>query len=699
MSETNTFGAWLERQLQRKQVSQSQLAAALDVSRAAVSAWVNNRAMPRADKLRAIEQFLQLEPGATTAMGEPEPGGGAARWYHRKAHADGGREFGNAAAFAFDADLAILAREATQNSLDERLDQGRPVRVRYTLHELTGEYLSNFLEALHWSDLEAHYDAAAQHPQKVGRVLAEGLRRLRDTSSLLLLRIDDYNASGLTGSEYDDGRFAAVVRRQLDSHKENGGRAGGSYGLGKATLWATSRLGLVLMNSTLSQPHEGRTERRLIGRLDLPWREVDGVPYAGPAWLGEPDTAPAYKGVSRSWWADEETTKRLYLQRESAEPGTSFLIVGAHDAGDDAEKDSLGLADMHAKLVGALAKNFWAAMTSGRSTLPLLQSSVTALRNGKEVIPEERVDPHAHRPAETRALKAYLDRETVDVLTASDQVALTTVELRVPPLRTDGARAGKGVSHEAVLLVTPADGADNEYNRLVCMRGNRMTVETRRPREIPLGTDPFQAVLLAGYATGREGEDVRLAEAFLRASEPPEHNKWDRTDELAAVYVRGALTRLAEFRSAMDNAVRSIVGRKESRNDTGPAALRERLRLGAEVSRRRSESPPTICGLSARVDETGAWHIEAELRVPQRDDPWLATPVAKFDVRSGGRPVLAWAELSAGENCRIENGILRIEPGVRSAYFSGVTDPDSHPVPATLARLVVDLQTARGAMA
>ncbi|MFG2181464.1 helix-turn-helix domain-containing protein [Streptomyces abikoensis] len=699
MDESNTFGAWLERQLQRQGVTQSQLAVALEVSRAAVSAWVNDRAMPRADKLRAIEQYLELEPGATTALGEPEPGNVEIRWYHRRAHADGGREFGNAAAFAFDSDLEILAREATQNSLDERHLQDRPVRVQYTLHELTGDHLSSFLEALQWEELEAHYDAAARQPQKVGRVLAAGLRSLRETGRLLLLRIDDYNASGLTGSEYEDGRFAAVVRRQLDSHKEVGGRAGGSYGLGKATLWATSRLGLVLMNSTLSNPHEGRTERRLIGRLDLPWREVEGVPYAGPAWLGEPDPAPDYKGVSRSWWADEETTRRLHLNRESAEPGTSFLIVGAHDAGDDAERDVLSLADMHAKLVNALADNFWAAMTSGKSERAWLQASVMALRNGTVVVPEERVEPHTRRPSETRALKAYLDGETVDVLTAGDQVALAKVPLYVPALRNEGIKAGKGMLHEAVLLVTPAANGESEYNRLVCMRGNRMTVQTRRPREIPLGTDPFQAVLLAGYATGRDGDDVRCAEAFLRTSEPPEHDRWDRTEELSAVYARGALSRLSEFRVEMDAAVRRIVGRKESRSHVGPAAVRERLQLGATGGRRRGDSPPTIRSLVASVDESGAWHIRAELKVPQRDDPWLLTPVAKFDVRSGGRPVLAWSELLPGENCYVESGMLRIEAGARSAFFSGVTDPGSHPVRAELARLVIDLQTARGAAA
>ncbi|MGX1513520.1 hypothetical protein RKD44_004808 [Streptomyces collinus] len=116
----------------------------------------------------------------------------------------------------------------------------------------------------------------------------DGVRDMFEKGRLILLRIDDYNASGLTGDDYGDGKFAAVVRRQLESLK-SGRSAGGSYGLGKATLWATSALGMVLINSTLSEPHEGRTERRVIGRLELPWRFVDGTAYAGPAWLGRPD--------------------------------------------------------------------------------------------------------------------------------------------------------------------------------------------------------------------------------------------------------------------------------------------------------------------------------------------------------------------------------------------------------------------------
>lgn len=529
------FGPWLRRQLQRTDMSQADLANKLDKTRAAVSAWINGRAEPREETKARIAEILGTDLVSVVTRTTDVPISRPIRWHHRPAHTDGGREYGNAAAFAFDADLSVLAREATQNSLDERCDVRSPVRVHYTLHELDGAHLDAFLDALHWGELVAHYEESSRGNQKVSRSLRSALSDLSQERRLRLLRIDDYNAAGLTGPEYSDGRFAAVVRRQLDSHKVTAGRAGGSYGLGKATLWATSRFGLVLINSTLSEPHEGRTAGRVVGRLDLPWHEVAGEAFAGPAWLGEPDTEPEHEGISRSWWADDETLRRLHLRRSGKEPGTSFLIVGAYDASGATET----LQEMHDKLVRSLADDFWAAMIGGRTAGPLLEARVTTLRNGETYLPEQQVDPHAHHPALSRALQAYLDGETVEELTAADQVVRADVPLVVSPLKDQGRPRDKGREHQAVLLLTPADDSDTRINQVICMRGNRMTITEQRPRDLPLGTPSFQAVLLAGYATGRAGEDVALAEAFLRASEPPEHDRWDRTEELTTTYQRG----------------------------------------------------------------------------------------------------------------------------------------------------------------
>ncbi|MFD7287300.1 helix-turn-helix domain-containing protein [Streptomyces sp. NPDC059863] len=693
------FGPWLARQLRRLGISQAELAERVGLTRAAVSAWITGRAVPREETMRRIAEAIGAEPSVVHARTMDAVTARPTVWYHRPAYADGGREFGNAAAFAFEADVEVLAREATQNSLDERLQHTRrPVRVRYTLHELTGESLARFKEALGWDELRPHYEAAASQEQKVGRVIAEGLRDMNERDRLVLLKVDDYNASGLTGDDYEDGRFAAVVRRQLDSHK-SGDDAGGSYGLGKATLWATSRLGLVLINSTLSEPHEGRTERRLIGRLDLPWRVVDDQPYAGPAWFGEPDTAPGSEKVARSWWADKETVERLHLTRESDEPGTSFLIVGAHDVASrsnesEGDGDDETVQAMHKKLVHALAANFWAAMTSGATTAPLLEASVRTLRNGVVVLKEQRVEPHLAQPSRTRALRAYFDGDTVDRLTEVGQVAVVKVPLKVPPLRG----RGKAAVHEAVLLVTAAEDADGKPNQIVCMRGSRMRVKSSRVPDLPLGTSSFQAVLLAGHAAGDDAIEADRAEAFLRASEPPEHDRWGQTEELGATYSRTAHRRISEFTRAANSAVRELVARRKEKNEDGPKALRDLLRLdGASAGGARGGGFPTIFDIDATVDPDGAWHVEVEVKLPLRQDSWVMSPVARFDVRSGGRPSVAWSKVVAGENCRFVDGALHFKAGARTASFTATTDASTHPVRAALSGLIVDLQKSKGA--
>jgi transcriptional regulator with XRE-family HTH domain len=683
--DAEAFGVWLGRQLRRKGMTQSDLANALDVTRAAVSAWITGRATPRIDKIQAIEEILDLAAGSSVTRDETPESSGYVGWQHRLAHSDGGRELGNAAAFAFDSSLAITAREATQNSLDERWDPSRPVRMRFTLHEISGERLRRLQEAVHWDDLAPHIEAAGDPKQKVGRMLADGLRELRETGKLLLLRIDDYNANGLTGPEYDDGRFAAVVRRQLDSHKM--GIAGGSFGLGKATIWGASRFGLVIVNSTLSEPYEGLRERRMIGRIDLPWHELDGVEYAGPAWFGSRD--PMREAAARSWWAGERTVEELYLTRGSADPGTSFLIVGAHDPSGEAAT----LEEMHAVLVHGLASDFWASMVAGRGQAPMLEASVEALRDGQVVVAEERVDPYRYEPARARAVRAFFDRTTVAQLTKSDDVVELTVPLTVPPRKTE--TGGRPAEHRAVLLITPATEADQKVNRVVGMRGTRMTVLDRPVTGVPLGAPQFQAVVLAGVATGAGLAADEAAEAFLRAAEPPEHNDWKATEDLTSTYARGATTRLREFRRTIFTSIRNAVKPAEPvAQEGGPAILRELTSLDPPTLP-RTRGYPTVKSATGEVDEAGAWRIRVEIKLPEREDPWVLRPLLRFSTRSGPKPEARWAVLIAESNCEVSGDVLVCGAHERSAVFTGVSDAASHPVAGRLAIAEVDLVQAK----
>ncbi|MFF7351811.1 helix-turn-helix transcriptional regulator [Streptomyces filipinensis] len=692
-------------------MTQTQLAEAVDVTRAAVSAWITGRATPRPETIERIAQALNTDLATVHTRTTDTLAGLPIDWYHRPGHDDGGRDLGNAAAFAFDADVGVLARETCQNSLDERLaGNGRPVRVRYTLHELTGEALDAFRQAILWDKLHPHYQAvslSAAH-QKVGRVVDAGVRDMFEKGRLVLLRIDDYNASGLTGDDYDDGKFAAVVRRQLESLK-SGRAAGGSYGLGKATLWATSALGLVLINSTLSVAHEGRTERRVIGRLELPWRFVDGSPYAGPAWLGRPDPDSPGAKVARSWWADEETVERLHLTRDSDEPGTSFLIVGAHDVAsldqsapdldaDEEGGDDDGTRDiraMHRRLVEALGRDFWAAMTGGGSRLPLLETSVRTLRNGEVVIEEEKVDPIVAQPSRTRALRAFYDGTTVDRLTEAGQVALRTVPFRLP---LSGGRRGTLGTHPAVLLVTAAEDADGISNQVHSLRGNRMTIKKSGVAGLPLGVNAFQAVLLVGQAAGESVPFAEEAEEFLRAAEPPEHDRWGQTEELTLRWSHTAHHRIARLTTEVNAAVKDLVAQPKRSGGQGGAKLRKALTVPRKTAPRRSTGPalPELSGLDASIGAGGEWQISAEVKLPRGDELPPMTPVVLLDVRSGSRPKLDWAELIAVDGCEIEDGVLRFTPGARRAVFRGSTDVAGHPVRTALTRLVLELRAGKG---
>ncbi|MFD7236841.1 helix-turn-helix transcriptional regulator [Streptomyces syringium] len=713
MKAAEDFGPWLARQLRNAGKSQTDLAEELGLTRAAVSAWIVGRSVPRDETIRRIAEVLKTDLETIHTRSADAQSGLPVSWYHRPAHADGGREYGNAAAFAFEADVSVLAREATQNSLDARLDTAEPVRVRYTLHELTGEALARFREAIDWERLLPHYEALTTDngkQNKVSRTIAAGLRDMYQHDRLVLLRVDDYNATGLTGGDYEDGLFAAVVRRQLDSHKKDPG-AGGSFGLGKATLWAASRLGLVLINSTLSEPHEGRTEGRLIGRLDLPWHEVDGREFAGPAWFGRPDPDARSTDVARSWWADEATVEKLHLTRESTAPGTSFLIVGAHDVAsltpvtgtvdEEGTEDDDSVHRMHARLVDALGRNFWAAMTGGGDHKPHLEASVRTYRNGEALIAEERVDPAVTQPSRTRALRAFLEGDTVERLTAPGQVARATVPLNVP---LHGGQVRGGLPHEAVLLVTHAEDADGTPNRLVSLRGNGMTVKDNAVTNVPIGTNPFQAILLTGRAAGRDAPGAEAAEEFLRASEPPEHNKWGQTEELRLTYSPSAHRRIATMTTAANNAVRDLVAvPRAKRRSGGEAKIAGRLKVGGSAKKTRPSGAavlPELDNVDALIDGTGAWSVTVDLRVSSGvDTDRPVTPIAKFDVRSGPRPTAPWKDLVAVSGCEIIDGSLQLIPGSRKAVFRGVTDVSRHPVRAQLSGLVVELRSGKGEQA
>lgn len=166
-------------------------------------------------------------------------------------------------------------------------------------------------------------------------------------------------------------------------------------------------------------------------------------------------------------------------------------------------------------------------------------------------------------------MKAFLDGTTVERLTEAGQVAAITVPLNLPARANGRASLGE---HRAVLLVTDAEDADGKPNRVAAMRGNRMTVRDVAVPGVSMSVNPFQAVLLAGDAAGPRAPFAAEAEEFLRAAEPPEHNKWGQTEELTLTYSPSAYRRIAYLTRDTNAAIKELVVRSRKKPKTGEGA-------------------------------------------------------------------------------------------------------------------------------
>lgn len=698
------FHQRLTEAMNRRGFTQAALAQQLDVSAASVSSWCGGTKRPNVGRLESIADLLGVSPGYLqfgegAVQGPNEAELRAQReqynrdltWYWRPAPRDRGREFGNAAAYAFDPDIPTLGRESAQNISDEKLETVPTVHARYVVGELTGDELAKFLRAIKFDFVRPHLESASGLNRKAGAVIRRGLDEV-DDGRLIFIRIDDFDANGLTGPEFDDGRYMAVARNILDSQK--GDTAGGSYGLGWATLAATSQFGLVLCNSRLSVAQDGRTQDRFIGVINLPWHSVDGEEFAGRGWYGSRDQQETELGdePTTSYWENVALVQDALVYREDPRPGASFLIVSAYDAsGAGGEIDAIA-----ERLSESLADNFWPAMVERPDGPARLEVVVRAERNGR-LVSESFVNPSRYQPAKVDAISKHLADDIVDALDEVGDVVRRNVTLKVPA-RLEDPKHGP-YEHNAVLLVAQAGDEDDggratATGTITYLRGSQMVVCSPRLSALPIGARPFHAVVLAGEAAGDSAAD-RAADRFLRASEPPSHNKWTGTSEIKASYARGGATAIRRFEQAVRQAVHGIIRQPSRDLSDGPEGLKELIRIRPPTSVGKR---PRVKGVreDPRIDADGAWVItEAIVTLPQRSDGrgWTVSPVLRFGTESGQPIPVKWASLEPIARCRLDDrGRLVTPASARTAAFTAVSDPASHPVSAWRAKVLLDVR-------
>ena len=212
-------------------------------------------------------------------------------------------------------DVDTLTRETGQNSRDQKSGKA-PVKLVYTLIELSGEDKKDFLKAMDWPRLRKHLEACANDPGETGPRMRRGLAMIESEAPLRCLRIEDFGARGLQGEDFDSKKnFGLLCRAEFKTSNE-GGR-GGSYGLGKAVLWRFSGIATVLLSSVV-QGCESKGIR-LFGRTDIPSHSIPGDrEYQSSGWFG----ARQKSKTDSTYYA--EFNIRRQQARKVAASGSSF---------------------------------------------------------------------------------------------------------------------------------------------------------------------------------------------------------------------------------------------------------------------------------------------------------------------------------------------------------------------------------------
>ncbi len=133
--------------------------------------------------------------------------------------------------------FSSLAREICQNSLDARNDENKPVKVEFSLYNIENNHIPGFDSLT--EAIELCYDYWKEN--KKTRDFFTNAKRIIRSHNISILKISDYNTTGLTGSDKErSSPWQDLVKSSGVSNKN--GALGGSFGIGKSAPFACSDL-------------------------------------------------------------------------------------------------------------------------------------------------------------------------------------------------------------------------------------------------------------------------------------------------------------------------------------------------------------------------------------------------------------------------------------------------------------------------
>jgi hypothetical protein len=509
--------------------------------------------------------------------------------------------------------LDTLVRETLQNSKDQQANSDTPVRVRYSLLELTGNRRTQFLKSMGWGRLTRHMEACTKQPGATGVRFRQGISSVDDGGKpLRLLRIEDSGTKGLDGDEHEEDRnFQLLCRAEFKTSTQRG--RGGSRGVGKAVLWKFSEIATVLLSSRA----QGLEKKgiRLFGRSDIPSHVIKGEgKYQSTALFGE-------KGVSGgaqcavSIFGDRALAQALLLDRpSSSETGTSVLIVQFYEPEEDGSRS---LKEIAQDILASSTRWFWPSMSGEH---PSLEVEVIVERDGKKIF-QETANPH---PNWEPFILARRDAATGEIARLAGEVAESPIRFMVPQRVLPASEQHTEFATSLQLRVrrAPENWINHEKaNCVAVFRGAEMIVKYVPTRRKPLDNVPFFAVLMAAEAI-REDADHFKAEEFFRAAEPPMHNDWMFTEYVKHSYRPGAKVRLRDLWGSLHEEVSELIEETVTPREHGPELLAQLFPIGQA---HKGNGPRHLVETTVQQASYlgGKWRITGDVRRLKPDPkPW-----------------------------------------------------------------------------
>ncbi|MCU7492380.1 MAG: hypothetical protein HF312_13375 [Ignavibacteria bacterium] len=603
-------------------------------------------------------------------------------WIFDEPPASGKRLMGDPAEQVFATDLSTFIREVIQNTKDQKEeDQKSPAQITFKFIELSGEELHEFLNKIEWDNLREHIKTSRNGNK--GAKLKRALEEIEKKKKLLLLIIEEKNTSGLCGPEFgyeepihERMNFSSLVRDELFSNKQSG-NAGGSHGLGKAVLWAFSKISVVFFNSHLKYVGKTQETCRLIGRANLTWHEIGKDKYTADGWYGNIESISQGKRSVSMWGNNaEEFAEKIKIGRGSEiQSGTSILIAGFYEPNEDKERE---IEEIIADMEKAVLEWFWPCIFC---SAPSLEVSFELWENKKLRLHKDIKEEGISSPF-VKALKAYESGTLKEKLTSIGDVIKREIEVAIPP-RIDSS--GHTTHCKATLIIRLSDPKEEKYriNYLGFFRGSRMIIKYENKQDISMTAKPFHAFLVCGKGRIENDPCNETLEIFLTTAEPPSHNDWDAYSKLHEFYKRGSNSALAEMKRNVYNVLRKEVSEDIPQGQEGPKLLQQKFRLGKGEAGGGEKRLFKFDNMSAYL-KNDIWNFKGRIKAnPEIKKNWTAEVKFQFldEENETENAIINKLTVSTGNSKIIDHkAIINVPAGRNVVEFSGDTRPDSYPV-------------------